>query len=230
MSLHNANLSRAIQILNQGDIEVPDNFYAGLKRYLAVLQEWNPRHHLVSAADLKHLIDRHVVDSLSLLPIIGSFYGAGGAHLDIGSGSGFPVMVLALASPGIDFVALERSEVKYGFLEKIKATCGLKNVSVFCGHFPELPDRGDFTSFSARAVEKPRQIEGAVAKFMRPGSVFLCQSGDPLGFDSELFHVERVDDLWKTEGLRRGELFVVQKTHPHGSVPRGTVGEPKPRR
>ena len=164
-----------------------------------------------------------MVDALSLLPYMRQISNSNDTHLDIGSGSGFPVMVMALASPGRGFVGLERSEVKYGFLEKVKASCGLNNLEILCGSFPVLPGRNDFATITARAVEKPRQIEVAVASHMRPGSGFLCQSGDPQGFDAGMFHVEPGEDWRKTNGLRRGALYVIQKTQPSERIPRGKL-------
>jgi 16S rRNA (guanine527-N7)-methyltransferase len=63
-----------------------------LLAFEAIFQDWNSRINLVSASSLKHLWDRHILDSAQLAAIAPMR----GVWLDVGSGGGFPGIVLAI--------------------------------------------------------------------------------------------------------------------------------------
>jgi 16S rRNA (guanine527-N7)-methyltransferase len=64
--------------------------------YLDLLQRWNATHNLVSRAAPGDLWRRHVLDSLQLVPLAPP---AATRWLDLGSGAGFPGLVVAIAAP-----------------------------------------------------------------------------------------------------------------------------------
>ena len=88
-----------------------------LDTYLALLQRWNATHNLVSRADTGDLWRRHVLDSLQLLPLAPP---AAAGWLDLGSGAGFPGLVVAIAAaerrPGTVVDLIESSHRKSAFL------------------------------------------------------------------------------------------------------------------
>lgn len=63
-----------------------------LKAYVGFLGEWNLRHNLVSRESIAHVWQRHVLDSAQLLPLIPV---EAKSLVDLGSGAGFPGLVLA---------------------------------------------------------------------------------------------------------------------------------------
>src|SRR5271166_5500912 len=83
-----------------------------LRQFAALVEKWSPKINLVSKADIPHLWERHVQDSLRLVPYIP----AGTTRaIDLGSGAGFPGMVLAIAT-GIPFTLIESDRRKAAFL------------------------------------------------------------------------------------------------------------------
>jgi 16S rRNA (guanine527-N7)-methyltransferase len=83
-----------------------------LRLFAALVEKWSPKINLVSKTDLKLIWERHVQDSLDLLP----FIPAGITRaIDLGSGAGFPGMVLAIAT-GIEFTLIESDTRKAAFL------------------------------------------------------------------------------------------------------------------
>lgn len=83
-----------------------------LEIYCALVQRWNQSINLVSKRDRSNIWTRHVLDSLRLLPHIPKGVGHG---IDLGSGGGFPGLVLALAT-GISFDLIESDHRKAAFL------------------------------------------------------------------------------------------------------------------
>jgi 16S rRNA (guanine527-N7)-methyltransferase len=96
-----------------------------LKAYLDLLQDWNARHNLVSDASLRDSWRRHFWDSAQLLPLIPD---TAKSLVDLGSGAGFPGLVLAELMrdrPGMRTVLYEATGKKARFLEAIAARLAL---------------------------------------------------------------------------------------------------------
>lgn len=85
---------------------------ARLRRFAALLLRWNATLNLVAARDTDAVWDRHILDSLQLVPLIPAGTGRGA---DLGSGGGFPGLVLAVAT-GIPFDLIESDRRKAAFL------------------------------------------------------------------------------------------------------------------
>ena len=98
---------------------------ASLSAYVALLEKWQPRINLVSSATLPDIWQRHILDSAQLLPHLPVVP----AHqrcqiLDIGSGAGFPGLVLAILGAG-DVQLIESDQRKAVFLQTVVRELGL---------------------------------------------------------------------------------------------------------
>src|SRR5215467_14500926 len=90
---------------------------ARLDRYIALLREWQAKTNLVAPSTLPHLWTRHIADSLQLLPLAPSAK----RWADLGSGGGFPGVVLACALaevPDATVHLIERNSKKAAFLRE----------------------------------------------------------------------------------------------------------------
>lgn len=93
---------------------------ARLEAYVATLESWSQRLNLIGRHDLGAIWPRHVLDSLQLLPLIRP----GLSHaIDLGSGAGFPGLILAIAS-GIRFHLVESDQRKAAFLREAARITG----------------------------------------------------------------------------------------------------------
>jgi len=215
-------------LLARAGIVWDETALAAVTRHLELVREWNGYASLVSVGDVEKLVESHVVDSLSLAPVIRRVCGETGRWMDIGSGGGFPAIPAKVVLPGLALTLVERSVRRVGFLRQVVGALALTETNVVHGEFPVCVRGRRADVLTARAVEKPQRILKAVAPFLVQGSVFLCQSGDPGKVIREKFHVERIDDEWTGPGGRRGELFLVSRmTSPseapdHPNVPHGT--------
>jgi 16S rRNA (guanine527-N7)-methyltransferase len=116
-----------------------------LDRYVALLQEWQPKTNLIAPSTLSSIWTRHVADSLQLLTLAPS----GKRWIDLGSGSGFPGIVLACALADQADAAVhlvERNAKKAAFLrEALRVTGGrgtvhLADIENFVDSNPPLAD------------------------------------------------------------------------------------------
>ena len=87
---------------------------AALYAHYATLAAWNPRLSLVGPGTAEELVERHYLESLAALPLLpaGPF-----RLLDVGSGAGFPGLVLAVARPDAEVFLTEPRQRKWSFLK-----------------------------------------------------------------------------------------------------------------
>lgn len=91
-----------------------------LDAYLALILSWNRTINLVSRGDELHLVERHLLDSLSLMPYLPPAFDRA---IDLGSGAGFPAIPLALAT-GRHFDLVESDGRKAAFLREAARITG----------------------------------------------------------------------------------------------------------
>lgn len=100
--------------------DVPRGTLAKLETYAALLIAWQERMNLVAPSTLATVWDRHFADSAQLA----AFAGEPTTWLDLGSGAGFPALVLALLAPG-HFHLVEATAKKCRFLAEVAAALDL---------------------------------------------------------------------------------------------------------
>ena len=150
---------------------------ARLDRYVDLLLEWQAKTNLVSPATLPNLWTRHISDSLQLLPLAPSAK----IWVDLGSGGGFPGVVLAcaLAETADAMVHLvERNAKKAAFLrEALRVTNSLG--SVHLADIGDIVDRisGKVDCVTARAVAPLHQLVGFAETLVRRGAKALFLKG-----------------------------------------------------
>jgi 16S rRNA (guanine527-N7)-methyltransferase len=101
-------------------VNVSRETISALETYAALLVKWQKAINLVSGATLADLWRRHFLDSAQLLPLLPE---GDGAITDLGSGAGFPGLVLALMS-GRPTILIESDQRKAAFLGEVARATG----------------------------------------------------------------------------------------------------------
>jgi 16S rRNA (guanine527-N7)-methyltransferase len=167
---------------------------ARLDRYLDLLREWQAKTNLVAPSTLPNLWTRHVSDSLQLLTI------APRARIwvDLGSGGGFPGLVLACAmaeTPGAVVHLVERNAKKAAFLrEALRITQSPGTVHL--ADIVDIVDRvtGSVDCITARAVAPLHQLIGFAEPLVKRGAKALFLKGQDI--EAELTEATK---YWKIE-------------------------------
>jgi 16S rRNA (guanine527-N7)-methyltransferase len=149
--------------LQSHGLEVDPPRSAALAAFLALLEQWNRVHNLTGLRDRADLIDRHLVESLALVPLV-----SGSTAADIGSGGGLPGLPLAICMPGVRFTLIESRRKRVSFLRHVAATLGLANVSVAHGRVEDL-ELPEFDTVLARAVAPPAELLALARPLLAPG-------------------------------------------------------------
>lgn len=102
--------------------DVPRETELRLREYLTLLRRWNAKINLVGGQEESVLWQRHVLDSIQLAPL--TRVAGSGPLLDLGSGAGFPGLVLALAT-GRETHLVEADRRKATFLREAAHSLGL---------------------------------------------------------------------------------------------------------
>lgn len=205
-------VSRALSLLESSfNIDAPSSFIDSVTLYQGLLSTWNDYSSLISPVELKHSLSEHVADSLSLVPYIAPEIASGKVYVDIGSGGGFPAIPIAILFPTAKILLVERKRRKATFLRKVIASLRLQCVELANVSFPTDVSLPQPAILTARAIERPDTFLNALAPTMDRESIFLRQTGLspsplPQGLQSN-----RVEDLFDSQGLRRGILFRVTK-------------------
>lgn len=180
-----------------------------LDRYVALLREWQAKTNLVAPSTLPQLWTRHIADSLQLVDLAPTAK----RWADLGSGGGFPGVVLACAmagTPGASVHLIERIAKKAAFLrEAIRVTTSPGVV-----HLAEIGDNvdritGPVDCVTARALAPLHQLIGFAEPLMRQGTKALFLKGQDV--EAELteaakywnirpqLHQSRTGDGWIVE-------------------------------
>ena len=142
---------------------------ARLERFEAILQEEAVPLGMVSASDAERLRERHVVDSLRAVPHLPP----AGTVCDLGSGAGFPGLVLAIARPDLRFVLVEVRRNRAAFLTR--AASDLENVRVHARRVETFRERVDVCT--ARAFGPPGRSWEAAERLLPPEGRLLYWAG-----------------------------------------------------
>ena len=167
--------------LQEDNINLPENFFYNIQKYKEHLFKWNKIHNLTGAKD-EQTIDNFIYDAVfpvSFLPKVNSL-------MDIGTGAGFPGMILAIALPDTEVTLVEPLTKRASFLQFIKADLGLKNVKVVKKRVEEMESK-IFDIITSRAVTDTKMLLKLSENFRDEHSQLLFYKGEKV--------YEEVDDI-----------------------------------
>jgi len=176
---------------------------ARLKAYADVLADWNARHNLVAKSTLPDLWHRHFWDSAQLLPLIPE---PARTLADLGSGAGFPGLVLATMRPDLAVTLHEATTKKCLFLRAVADRIGLK-VEIANARLEDFPAR-PYDVVTARALAPLPQLLSYAQKFVGPNGVCLFLKGQNVGVE-----LTEASKYWSMKASQ-----VPSQTDPSGAI------------
>jgi 16S rRNA (guanine527-N7)-methyltransferase len=174
---------------------------ARLALYLEELLRWSKIADLIAPADPDRLIRKHFLDSLAIVPLLP----AAGNVLDLGSGAGFPGLVLAIIVPTLQVALIEARRKRVNFLKTVGRTIQLANLQVYEGRAEQLATtpflRAAFDVVVTRATWRLALFLSLAAPFVKPGGQLLAMKGPKI--EQELTELSTAADGLRWSVRRR---------------------------
>ncbi|WP_243287538.1 16S rRNA (guanine(527)-N(7))-methyltransferase RsmG [Geothrix terrae] len=153
---------------------LPTSLSAPLGRYLDLLERWNRTHALTSLSPSERR-EELLLDAAALLPFLEALP-PGSRVADLGTGMGCPAVVLALARPDLEVLAVDASTKKLAFVRQVALELPLPNLKPVHGRLEDLPpleaDLG-----TAKALGSLGQLAAWWDRHGKPGAPFLALKG-----------------------------------------------------
>ena len=164
-----------IERLAELKIVVSDEMKQQFLVYKNLIQEVNQVLNLTAIDDDEGIYLKHFWDSLLISPLIKNE----ASVCDVGSGAGFPGIVLAIARPDLEIVCVEPTGKRADFLKRVKVECGLKNITVVndrAEHYVAIK-RESFDVVTARAVAYLDILSELCIPLVKIDGVFIAMKG-----------------------------------------------------
>ncbi|SFV60619.1 rRNA small subunit 7-methylguanosine (m7G) methyltransferase GidB [hydrothermal vent metagenome] len=174
-----------------------------LERFAALLHEWNQIHNLTGAKNIEAIYD-NIIDSLYPL----TFIEKPDTLLDVGTGAGFPGLVLAVALPGSKVVLAEPLKKRVSFLKYAAIDLELSNVSVEAKRVEKV-EHEPFELISSRAVTNTRLLLELTENISNEQTAYLFYKGSRV-FD-EVADVQHQLDYDIVQKNQRNYLYIKGK-------------------
>lgn len=169
------------EIFRENELEITDHQEKQLQRYYELLIEWNKKINLTAITEYKEVIYKHFLDSAFILKSELFQKKESASVLDLGTGAGFPGIVLAVLCPQYSFTLVDSLMKRIEFLHIIKEELELDHITLYHGRAEDLGRqkefRNQFDYVVSRAVaELPVLLEYCIP-FVRKEGYFISYKG-----------------------------------------------------
>ena len=211
------NLDQFKKGLSDLNINLTEKQIEQFLKYYEILVETNKVMNLTAITEFDEVIEKHFLDSLSLVRVFDLNRNV--KILDLGTGAGFPGIPLKITFPEIDIVLADSLNKRVKFLNEVVETLQLKQVETVHGRAEELAKnkkyREQFDLCTSRAVANLSSLSEYCLPFVKTGGAFISyKSGE---VDEEAAQTKRaiyllggeVKDIYKFDLFDQKRSFVV---------------------
>ncbi|CAM3100242.1 16S rRNA (guanine(527)-N(7))-methyltransferase RsmG [Streptobacillus felis] len=163
-----------INLLNLSEIKMDEDIIDNMLSYLYLLAGKNKVMNLTAIRDEKDMLEKHFIDALLLTKVIKDDEKT---FIDLGTGAGFPGLVLAIFYPEKQFLLVDSVKKKVAFLDEVIEKLNLKNVKTSTERAEEIIKkyREKFDVALCRGVANLRIILEYMIPFLKVNGRFLPQ-------------------------------------------------------
>jgi len=144
-----------------------------LEIYLTTLKKWNKVYNLTAINEDSEIITKHFFDSLS----VNGFIQNSQRILDVGTGAGFPGLILALFNPDKSFVLVDGVSKKISFLQEMIGKLNLKNVMAVHIKVEEYKVTEQFDIIISRAFAEIKKMIKLTKHLIKVNGKFIAMKG-----------------------------------------------------
>jgi 16S rRNA (guanine527-N7)-methyltransferase len=196
-----------------------------LNTFMAELLDWNQAINLIGLSDRNRIINELLLDSLIPLTFIPEI----GRLLDVGSGAGFPGIVIKICRPRLKSVLLEANHKKTGFLKQVVRLLELNNIEVINGRIEKngfkLHPAG-YNVITARALAPLERVIGWCSPFLSSKGMMIGFLGNEAKISLKKSRYAMKDNSlmvdrlipYSLPGMRSGRTLAVLKKQPQSPL------------
>ncbi len=180
-----------------------DLFYERCDKFVALLQQWGAVHNLTASLK-KEEIESNILDSIYPIKFLNEF----DSLVDIGTGAGYPGMLLAMAKPQKRVVLVEPRAKRVAFLNFVKSALKLENVEVVQNRAENLPPQ-HFDIITSRAVSNTTLLLSLTENISTNDTEYLFYKGSLCDKELEDAKVKNYEII--KYGEHRNYLYMKRK-------------------
>ena len=148
-----------------------------LLSYIREFDKWNKAYNLSAVRDIRQMVARHLLDSLSVVPYVQNTRRKIETMIDVGTGGGLPGIPLAIICPEKKFTLLDSNGKKTRFLFHVKTLLKLENVAVENCRVEEFQPAKKFDAVISRAFASLQDMTDGCEHMLASDGVFLAMKG-----------------------------------------------------
>ena len=187
------------QLLEENNLHFDDKFYEDCEIFIKLLQQWGKVHNL-SGRLLRSDIEENILDSIFPLNFINKY----NSFADIGTGAGYPGLILAMALRDVKSYLIEPRIKRVSFLNFVKASLKLENLTVICSRVEEVKDL-QVDLITSRAVTNTSILLDITKNIKKENSSYLFYKGSML--ESEI-ETAKINDYKIVNRKDRNYLYI----------------------
>ena len=157
--------------LEKLDLNFDDVFYERCEKYTALLQQWGKIHNLTASLKTEE-IENNIIDSVYPIKFLNKFE----SLADVGTGAGYPGMLLAIARPESKVVLVEPRAKRVAFLNFVKSALKLENVFIEQKRIEDLQNER-FDIITSRAVSNTSLLLDLTSHLKDANTEYLFYKG-----------------------------------------------------
>ena len=162
------------QLLEENNLHFDDKFYEDCEVFVKLLQQWGMVHNL-SGRLTRSDIEENILDSLYPLTFINTYT----SFADIGTGAGYPGLILAIAQKDVKSYLIEPRIKRVSFLNFVKASLKLDNLTVICSRVEDVKNL-QVDLITSRAVTNTSLLLDITKNIKKDSSSYLFYKGSML--------------------------------------------------
>ena len=190
------------QLLEENNLFFENKFYEDCAVFVKLLQQWGMVHNL-SGRLTRSDIEENILDSLYPLNFIDKYE----SFADIGTGAGYPGLILAMALRDVKSYLIEPRIKRVSFLNFVKASLKLDNLTVICNRVEKVEDL-QVDLITSRAVTNTSLLLDITQNIKKEGSSYLFYKGSML--ESEI-EIAKINDYKIVNRKDRNYLYIKGK-------------------
>ncbi len=168
------------KLLEENQLQFDNKFYEDCDVFVKLLQQWGVVHNL-SGRLTRGDIEENILDSLYPLNFIDKY----DSFADIGTGAGYPGLILAIALRDVKSYLIEPRIKRVSFLNFVKATLKLDNLTVICNRVEQVKDL-QVDLITSRAVTNTSLLLDITQNIKKENSSYLFYKGSMLEDEIEV--------------------------------------------